>query len=75
MIDKLKVLQYMKEHGGITSARAFYDLGCSRLSGRIYDLKKDGIGIDKKMVSVQCRDGNYTRVAYYFLTGEDENDG
>lgn len=34
------VYNYMKTHGGITSSQAFYQLGVSRLSGVIFNLKE-----------------------------------
>lgn len=36
-----RILKYMRENDGITSMDAFR-LGCTRLSARIADLKKDG---------------------------------
>lgn len=35
-----KVYEYMKSHDGITSREAIYKLEETRLSGRIFDLKK-----------------------------------
>lgn len=34
-----KIIRYMKDFGSITTMQAFQDLGITRLSGRIYDLK------------------------------------
>ena len=34
------VLQYMKDHKGITSMQAFKDLGITRLSAKIFELRK-----------------------------------
>lgn len=61
-----KVLDYLKEHGSITSLEAIRAIGCTRLSGRIYDLKKMGYDIDKTMQEVPTRDGT-ARVAVYTL--------
>lgn len=36
-----KVYEYMKAHNGITSFEAFGKLKETRLSGRIFDLKKE----------------------------------
>ena len=36
------VLDYMERFGSITSMQAFSDLGITRLSGRIYDLREKG---------------------------------
>lgn len=61
-----QILDYMKEHGSITSLDAIRCFGCTRLSGRIFDLKKMGYAIDKTMEEVPTRDGT-ARVAVYRL--------
>lgn len=43
--QNMRVLQYIKEHGSITSMEAFTDLRITRLSGRIFDLKQLGHAI------------------------------
>ncbi len=40
-----QVLQYIVEHGSITPAEAFTELGVYRLSGRIHDLRSIGVDI------------------------------
>ena len=45
MTQSEQILNYMKEHGSITSMEAFSRLGITRLSARIYDLRKDGVKI------------------------------
>ena len=47
MTQEQMVLKYMKEHNGITTLEAFRDLGITRLSARIYDLRTSG----KKIIS------------------------
>lgn len=61
-----QILDYMKEHGSITSLDAIRCFGCTRLSGRIYDLKKAGYNIEKTMQTVPTRGGS-ARVAVYTL--------
>lgn len=61
-----QILDYMKEHGSITSLEAIRSFGCTRLSGRIYDLKKAGYNIEKTMKTVPTRNGS-ARVAVYTL--------
>lgn len=39
------VMDYMRENGSITSMEAFSKLGITRLSARIYDLRKAGENI------------------------------
>ena len=46
-----RVLDYMQEFGSITSFEAFKDLGVTRLSAVIFDMKKDGVEIYGKMDS------------------------
>lgn len=62
-----KILEYMKKHGSITSLEAFQKIGCTRLSGRIFDLKRRGYNIVKDMQDVPTRTGETTRVAVYRL--------
>ena len=62
-----RVLAYMEKYGGITHDEAYRQLGCARLSGRIYDLKHRGYSIGKLMVDGKNRFGDQTRYARYFL--------
>ena len=61
-----QILNYIKSHGSITSLEAFKEIGCTRLSGRIFDLKKQGYNIVSEMETVPTRDGT-ARVAVYRL--------
>ena len=36
-----RIIEYMRQHGSITSKEAVYDLGIFRLSARIHEIKKD----------------------------------
>lgn len=64
-----RVLAYMRSHKGITSLDAYRDLGCTRLSARIADLKEMGIAIGKIMVDRENRYGEMVKVAQYFEVG------
>jgi 2-methylisocitrate lyase-like PEP mutase family enzyme len=64
-----RVLAYMRSHNGITSLDAYRDLGCTRLSARIADLKRMGIAIGKVMVDRENRYGETVKVAQYFEVG------
>ena len=64
-----RVLAYMRSHKGITSLDAYRDLGCTRLSARIADLKGRGITIGKIMVDREKRYGETVKVAQYFEVG------
>ena len=46
-----KILDYMKSKKSITPLEALNLFGCFRLSGRIYDLKKEGHNIKAKLVT------------------------
>lgn len=45
-----KILAYLKEGNGITTAIAVDKFGCYRLAARISDLKKKGYNIGTEMV-------------------------
>ena len=62
-----KILQYMREHGGITTMEAFLDLGITRLSGRIYELKENGYDIKTRDIEVPTRTGKIALVTRYSL--------
>lgn len=67
-----QILRYIERNGGITTMDAFTKLGCTRLSGRIYDLRQSGY----KIVSVRKeglnRFGEPTSYVEYRLGGQDE---
>ena len=52
-----RVMQYMRDIGSISTREAFDDLGVTRLSGRIYDLKKQGVPIADSMEKSKNRYG------------------
>ena len=62
-----RILDYMRTYGGITQAEAYERLGCTRLSGRIYDLKSMGHDIRKSMVHGTNRYGDPVHFAKYTL--------
>lgn len=69
MSQATDVIESIRKNGSITTKQANDILGCYRLSGRIYDLKKFGIQIEKEMITVPRRDGTNTRVARYTIPG------
>ena len=69
MTQKEKILQYLKDHGTITTREAFLNLGVTRLASRIWDLRNDGYNIIKEMIQVKNRDGETCTVAQYRLEG------
>ena len=64
-----RVFEYMNEFGSITSLQAFVDLGESRLSARIWELKAKNINISSEMVEVTNRFGEKRHVKRYFIAG------
>jgi len=42
MTQNMMILEHLKKHKGITSAEAMALFGCTRLSGRIFELKRMG---------------------------------
>ncbi len=67
MSQATDIIEYIRDHGSITTKQAMEDLGCYRLSGRIYDIKSFGIPVEKEMVEVQNRKGETCRVARYTI--------
>ena len=64
------VLDYMEEFGSITPIDAFRDLGITRLSAIVFNLKEEGHDIDKVIETGKNRFGNRTRYARYSLGKE-----
>ena len=52
-----RVLAYIKTFGSITSLEAFRDLGVTRLSARIFELRARGLEIDSTSVTSKNRYG------------------
>lgn len=52
-----RVFDYMVEFGSITTLQAFVDLGESRLSAMIFELKKKGVNISGERKQVKNRYG------------------
>lgn len=62
-----RVFDYIMEFGSITSIQAFTDLGETRLSARIYELKDRGINISSELIPVSNRYGEKRHVKKYFI--------
>lgn len=69
MTQRSRVLRYMREYGSITSLEAFRDLGITRLSGVIFDLRKDH-AIGPTTESSRNRYGEKTSYSRYYLADE-----
>ena len=64
-----RVMKYLQDFGSITTLQAFVDLGESRLSARIWELKAHGIKIDSEMIEVENRFHEKRHVKRYFIAG------
>jgi len=64
----MRVLNYMRTHGGITSMDAFRDFGITRLSARIFDLRKLGYDISNVNREAVNKYGEMSVFVEYRLT-------
>lgn len=62
-----RVFDFIMEFGSITSLEAFTELGETRLSARIYELKDKGINIGTEMIAVKNRFEENRYVKKYFI--------
>lgn len=70
--QKQMVLDYIKEFGSITPLDGFRDLGITRLSAVVFDLREEGHEINAVIEKGKNRFGNQTRYARCSL-GKDES--
>ena len=66
MTQAEQIHEYMKKHGSITTLDAFR-IGITRLSARIWDLKRQGVEIETKRESYKARDGKRKHYFVYSL--------
>ena len=59
------ILDYIEEHGSITTMEAFLNLGITKLSTRVSELIRRGVKITKATVTVPDRRGKLCRVTRY----------
>lgn len=62
-----RVLNYIREFGGITQFEALRDLGVMRLASRISELRQQGYNITSKYVAVKNRYGETSHIKRYSL--------
>lgn len=63
-----RLLEHLKLGLPLTHRKAEIGYGVQRLAARMYDLKRLGYQIEKRMVEVPTRDGRVARVAEYRMT-------
>lgn len=66
-----RVLDYIKKFGSITTLEAFRDLGVTRLSARIYELRNRNIEIVSTSLTSKNRYGEKCTYAKYSLKEEE----
>lgn len=66
------VLEWLQTGAGITSLDAFKELGVTRLSAIIFNLRRQGYDIESENVRVRNRFGNVVTVAKYYLKDSTE---
>ncbi len=54
-----QVLEYLKEHGSITSMDAIVEFGCTRLAAKVFELRKQGYNIET--IKEKGKRGYYAR--------------
>lgn len=69
MTQNEMILDYMQRYGSISQAEAVNAIGCYRLSGRIYELKRAGHSIVRKLETTKNRYGASVTYARYILQG------
>ena len=62
------IVQHLQLLGSITSMKAFQTYGITRLSGRIYELRKQGHKIMARVIQTENTDGNMVRYNEYYLS-------
>lgn len=65
---KTRLLDYLEEFGNITSLEAIRDLGNTRLSATIFELRKEGHEIVSTDTKVPTRWGTKTTVTKYIYS-------
>lgn len=64
------ILMFMRENGSITPLDAIREFGCLRLGARIYDLRKRGYSISRKLDKSTNRYGKTVTYARYMIEEE-----
>jgi len=66
MAQTKEILNDLLTGARITSLEAINRYGCTRLSGRIYDIEQMGYKVERRMIEVPTRNGK-TKVAEYWI--------
>lgn len=68
-VAQSRVVGYIRDFGSITTLQAYVDLGETRLSARIFELKAKHVDIEFEWIDVANRYGEKRCVKRYFLGG------
>lgn len=63
--QKQEILDYIEQYGSITSMEAFAEIGCTKLSTRISELRREGWEFDIDYISYERKDHRVTEFARY----------
>lgn len=69
LTQKDRVLKYMQDFGGITSFEAFEDIGATRLSAIIFELRKE-YNIESESKTSRNRYGDKVSYFNYYLVDD-----
>lgn len=67
MTQKERILEHLLNYGTITTWESFERYGDTRLSDKIFRLKKDGYSFDEEWISTKNRFGNSISYKKYIL--------
>lgn len=73
MTQHTLILDYMKEHGSITTFEAYEQLGITKLTTRISELRQGGFVIRQRTESGLNRYGKLVTFNRYWLVEDKEN--
>ena len=68
------VIEYMTDFGSITPMEAFAELGVTRLSAKIYDLKREGYIFGEKRETVVNRYGKKVSFKRFWIKEKTKNE-
>ena len=68
-VGEQRVYDFMLEHKGITTYQANHELGETRLSARIFEIKAAGVKVEDVWIDVKNRYKEHRRVKKYYVAG------
>lgn len=66
-VTQQRVFDYMTDFGSITTLQAYVDLGETRLSARIFELRDKGVNVSSDWENVKNRYGEKRHVKRYYI--------